>query len=259
VKRNIWSSGPCRITRLPFSILSNQLLLLTKLDGAYVRLRHKWRDVGYSQSKSARENVGFSHRPDVDEALERVHGKLREVLETHVRSGAPVLDIGSGTGLVAAQLVDRWKVVGYDISAALTEVARKSVPEAEFHVGDITEANLERRFALAYCIGVVQYIPPGSLRHFMHKVSELLEDDGLLFLQYAHPVKRIQLFNPDLLYTHYRPSMMERAAREFFDIVSHHHSFHFDKRFENLDPDPFPMDSFVNGYLLVARKRPIQA
>lgn len=247
------------MVRLPFSILLNQLLLLSRLDGAYVRLRHKWRNVGYSQSKSARENVGFSHRPDVDEALKRVHAKLRDVLMTHVRDGAPVLDIGSGTGLVAAQLVDRWNVVGYDISASLTEVARRTVPEAEFHVGDITEAHLEKRFALAYCIGVVQYIPPGSLRVFMRKVSELLEENGLLFLQYAHPVKRIQLLNPDLLYTHYRPSRMEQTTTEFFDVVSHHHSFHFDKKVEDLDPDPFPLDSFVNGYLLVARKRPANA
>lgn len=255
VWRLVWRSRPVRLMWLPFEIAFNNTLIISGLDGAYVRWRSEWQSRPFSKKKSLQENVGFSHREDVDEALRRVHEKLRLVVETEIAKGSRILDVGAGTGLVARQLVDHWRVVGIDISPALTEAARATVPEAEFHVGDVTATRLEGDFAMAYSIGVVQYIPPSLLRQYLANIAGLLADRGVFFLQYPHPIHRTHLLHPNLLYTRYEPRFMEKLAGEFFDVMEHHHSFFFDKKVDRLDPDPYPKDSFVNGYLYIGRKR----
>jgi SAM-dependent methyltransferase len=47
-----------------------------------------------------------------------------------------VVDLGCGSGIWARQLVDAgFEVTGVDLSPAMIEIARRQVPEAEFHVG----------------------------------------------------------------------------------------------------------------------------
>ena len=254
-RRQTWDSRLGRIARLPFVIIFNHLVIMMGLDGAYVRWRHEWKARPYYANKSAQENVGFSHLETVEHALRRVHYKLREVAELRVPTGSRVLDVGSGTGLVARQLIDRWQVVGVDISPSLTEAARTIVPDAEFYVGDICDTDVGGPFAMAYSIGVIQYIPPGQLRRFFTRVASLLCDNGIIFVQYPHPVNRLQLWYPNLLETYYRPKVMERAASEFFDTVEHHHCFRFEKKVIDLDPAPYSGNLFVNGYLYIGTKR----
>ncbi len=69
----------------PLRVTVNHALIATGLDGTYVRWWHKWRTRSFSTSKSLQENVGFSHREDVAEALKRVHVRLRETVERSVR------------------------------------------------------------------------------------------------------------------------------------------------------------------------------
>jgi hypothetical protein len=89
----------------------------------------------------------------------------------------------------------------------------------------------------------------------LRRVADLLNDDGLLFLQYPHAICRQDLWRPNLLYTKYSPRAVERTAEEFFETVEHRHSFYEDHPVETYDRDPFPRDSFVNGYLYLGRKR----
>ena len=239
----------------PLRVAVNNALISTGLDGTYVRWRHEWRNRPFWTSKSLQENVGFSHREDVDEALKRVHALLRETVERFVPDGERILDIGSGTGLVARTLVDRWAVVGIDISSTLTEIARQTCPKADFIVGDILESHIGGDFALVYCIGVLGYVPPGQLRAYFQRVHFALADGGILFLQYPHAITWSSLLHPNLLYTKYSPRAVRRCAEEFFEIVEHRHSFYDDHAVETYDRNPFPRDSFVNGYLLIGRKR----
>jgi hypothetical protein len=105
---------------------------------------------------------------------------------------------------------------------------------------------------------VICYVPPSCLSGFFACVAAQLEEGGLIFVQYPHALRRTDLWNPDLLYTKYSPKYLSRVAADWFDMLEHHHSFHSDKIVEDFDPEPFPMDSFVNGYLYIGRKRPGQ-
>jgi len=246
---------PIAVVSLPFKIAMNNILIGLGLDKFYVRYSRQWERRRFSPTRTLQENVGFSHRDDVNQALHRVHAKLREICEKQVTTGGRILDIGSGTGLVTRQLTDRWKVVGIDLSPNLTEVARKVVPEADFYVGDILTLELTGGFSLAFSIGVLEYIPPAQLRAYFAKAAHLLTEDGILFVQYPHAISRLDLWHPNLLYSKYTPRVVQEAAAEFFETLEHHHSFHTDKIVEEIDDDPYPVDSFVNGYLYVGRKR----
>ena len=60
------------------------------------------------------------------------------ILQLLFRSGITdgrIVDLGCGSGIWARELVNSgYGVVGVDISPAMIEIARRRVPEAEFHV-----------------------------------------------------------------------------------------------------------------------------
>ncbi len=249
--RNRWLSS----LTLPLRLLFNRLLIVLHLDSVYVRMLHEWKFRPFFRTRSLQENVGFSHRDDVDEALHKVHATLRATAEKHVPARGKILDIGSGTGLVTKQLTDQWQLVGIDISASLTDVAREVCPDATFLVGDILETDAGSDFNLAFCIGVLCYIPPSQLERYFRRIHGLLADDGIFFLQYPHAIARLDLWHPNLLYTKHSPRTVERTATRLFDKLAHGHSFFDGHPVDDYDRDPFPKDSFVNGYLYIGRKR----
>jgi len=232
----------------------NTLLVACRVDSWYANFHHQWKSRRYNPTKSLQENVGLSHREDVEEAIRRVHDRLLSVAQSTLAPNDRVLDIGSGTGLVAKKMALRYRVTGVDISEELTAVARRENPDVEFHVGDFMTVDVGRDYAMIYSIGMLMYIPPGQLSPFFSRVHDLLRPGGIFFLQYTHALRWLDLWYPNISYIKYSPHKIERCARRFFLIDEHHHSFWPEKTVRFYDRDPFPKDSFVNGYLLVARK-----
>jgi SAM-dependent methyltransferase len=71
---------------------------------------------------------------------ERYLARLAEL----VPEGGRVLDLGCGTGeRVTRHLLERYQVVGVDISPHSIEVARREVPGADYRCGDMAELDLE--------------------------------------------------------------------------------------------------------------------
>ena len=65
--------------------------------------------------------------------LGRIDRIKREIASAWVEPGNNVLEIGCGTGTLAALMIGRGaRVVGTDISEPMLAVARKNAPEAEF-------------------------------------------------------------------------------------------------------------------------------
>jgi SAM-dependent methyltransferase len=75
------------------------------------------------------------------------------------RAGGSVLELGCGTGRVAATLSNAgYEVTGLDLSRAMLERARLAAPKAVFVEGDLVSANLGREFDLILA-------PLGTLLH----------------------------------------------------------------------------------------------
>lgn len=65
-----------------------------------------------------------------------------------------LLDVGCGTGEHAKQLARNfgYQVDGIDIEPSFIEIASKKLPEGEFHVADMRDFSLPRRYDVVLCL-----------------------------------------------------------------------------------------------------------
>ncbi len=104
------------------------------------------------------------------------------LLRAHgIRSGR-VLDLACGGGQLSAALArSGWEPWGLDVSPAMVAIARASVPDARFLVGDLARARLPRCRA-ALCVGEgLSYLPgPAAVRRVLARLAKVIEPNGLL-------------------------------------------------------------------------------
>jgi SAM-dependent methyltransferase len=106
-----------------------------------------------------REDLAYIH--DVghaDFALESAPGILEILDQNGLREGL-VVDLGCGSGLWARGLVDAgYRVLGIDISGAMVEISRNRVPEADFRVGSLFDADIPPCQAVTAVSEVLNYL-----------------------------------------------------------------------------------------------------
>jgi trans-aconitate methyltransferase len=74
--------------------------------------------------------------------------------------GERVLDLGSGTGQLSAEIAARGaRVVGIDSSAEMVEAARRAHPELEFAVGDGQRLEFESEFDAVFSNAALHWMP----------------------------------------------------------------------------------------------------
>lgn len=127
-----------------------------------------------------------------DHIAEAWHGGARaftakkyvDVLAAGLEPGASVLDLGCGTGEpVARYLVERgFRVVGVDESAAMLEIARRVLPEAELIRADMCELELDERFAAVVVWDSLFHVVRSRHLSVFQKLASLLSPGGLLLL-----------------------------------------------------------------------------
>ena len=90
--------------------------------------------------------------------LESAPGILEILRRNGIREGL-VVDLGCGSGLWARELVrSGYSVLGVDISGAMISLARNRVPEAEFRVASLFEADLPPCDAVTALGEVLNYL-----------------------------------------------------------------------------------------------------
>ncbi|CAM3227322.1 class I SAM-dependent methyltransferase [Stackebrandtia soli] len=67
-------------------------------------------------------------------------------------SATSLLDVACGTGEHLRHLVGRFDVAGVELSKPMVEVARRKLPDVEFHVGDMRSFDLGRTFDVVTCM-----------------------------------------------------------------------------------------------------------
>ena len=79
--------------------------------------------------------------------------RLSEVIATHKRApGNTLLDVACGTGGHIPYLKDSFEVEGLDLNEVFLDIARERNPEVTFHLGDMIETDLGRRFDVVTCL-----------------------------------------------------------------------------------------------------------
>lgn len=115
-------------------------------------------------------------------------------------AGRRVLDVGCGSGPTTAALLERGaEVCGFDVSAAMVEIARRALPTADLRVHDLADPLpwAAGSFDVAVASLVLHY-----LRDWTGPLTELrrvLVDGGRLLVSVNHP-GAFPLVHPDLDY-----------------------------------------------------------
>ncbi|BAY20845.1 hypothetical protein NIES2100_05890 [Calothrix sp. NIES-2100] len=91
----------------------------------------------YKEDLAFIHDVGYS-----DYALKSAPGILEILAENNIREGL-IVDLGCGSGLSAQEFTKAgYHVLGIDISEAMIAIARARVPNAEFRIGSLFEAEI---------------------------------------------------------------------------------------------------------------------
>jgi len=137
-----------------------------------------------------REDLAYIH--DVghaDFALESAPGILEILAQSGIQDGL-VVDLGCGSGLWARELIDAgYRVLGIDISEAMIEISRERVPEAEFRVGSLFEADIPPCAAVTAVSEVLNYLfdPEKELSDLFRRVYDALAPGGVFVFDVLGP------------------------------------------------------------------------
>jgi len=111
------------------------------------------------------------------------------LLDAMVAPGSRILDAGSGTGRVAAELTARGHhVVGVDADPALVEAARLDYPGPEFVVADLADLDLSTMdpFDAAVVAGnVMVFLAPGSESDVLARLAAHVRPEGPIVVGFA--------------------------------------------------------------------------
>ena len=111
----------------------------------------------------------------------------RALLGPRLAAGGAALDAGCGTGGFLRFLADQGtfaSLAGIDIAPAAIELARQSVPGADYRVGPLRDLPFEdRAFDLAVSNDVFQHVPEADVGASLRELRRVLAVGGTLLLR----------------------------------------------------------------------------
>lgn len=213
-----------------------------------------------TNEKSTQQNAGYSERPEINEVLEKSKRDLYSAVNASIKANSSVLDVGCGPGMYLSLFKEsNYHLFGTDINESMLEVCKKNVPQATYFHGNFMNIEFNRNFDFIYCIGVLIYIPTYDIQGFFKKIHSLLNNNGILYLNYPHAISWLDTVYNDLTYIQYSPEYIESIVTPYFKIIKHEHAF--DGRIiKKYDKEPYkslnPVTdrTYKNSYLLIAKK-----
>ena len=135
-------------------------------------------------------DLAYIHDVGFGDFARKAAPELIRILRTHgIRSGR-IVEVGSGSGILARRLVDAgYDVIGIDRSPDMITLARAKAPEATFRRGSLTRTNIPRCEAVIAIGEVVSYVST-SLRPFFTRVYASLERGGVFIFDFIESAER---------------------------------------------------------------------
>lgn len=141
----------------------------------------------YKEDLAYIHDVGFS-----DYALKSAPGILAILAHNEIRQGL-IVDLGCGSGLSAQQFTKaHYQVLGVDISESLIGIARTRVPEAEFQVESLFNADIPPCSVVTAIGECLNYLfdpdnERSTLVSLFHRVYGALRPGGMFIFDLAEP------------------------------------------------------------------------
>ncbi|PKB16134.1 trans-aconitate 2-methyltransferase [Flavobacterium sp. 5] len=105
------------------------------------------------------------------------------------KENAEILEIGCGPGNIAKYLLSKrpdFNIHGIDIAPNMIELAKKNNPTARFSVMDIRHiSELTTKYDGIVCGFCLPYLSHNDSEKLIHDTSELLNDNGLLYISFV--------------------------------------------------------------------------
>ena len=133
----------------------------------------------------------------------RESARVDELIRSYKRSpGNRMLDVACGTGRHITYLKDWYLVEGLDLEPGMLEIARQRNPSVEFHLGDMTDFDLDRRFDAVVCLfSAIGYArTPDRLHQACANMARHLVPGGVLVVE---PWLSPDVFRPGLVHATY--------------------------------------------------------
>lgn len=171
-----------------------------KIDSALAHNTPEQTDVLYRNPKVLRRYLG--------PARQRYYESVIRLLPLETYHQRRVADVGCGPGYFLWLLhriltIENYQpavMVGFDYSLAALEVARRLLPQAEFHYMDIYELVLDVQFDVVVCMDVLEHLlyPDRAL----HNLTRMVAPGGVLMLavpngRYDHFAGHINFWSPE--------------------------------------------------------------
>lgn len=111
--------------------------------------------------------------------------KLHALIQGRNPAAETLLDLACGTGRHLEHLGAHYRVEGLDLNPELLETARRRCPGVPFHLGDMTDFSLGRRFDAVTCLfSSVAYVRTvENLRRTVANMARHLRPGGLALLE----------------------------------------------------------------------------
>lgn len=112
--------------------------------------------------------------------------ELDTFIEWLPKPSPSILEIACGPGNITRYLLDRLpaaRILGTDLAPAMVDLARVNCPEAQFKVMDCRQLHqVDQRFDAVIAGFCLPYLNPEEAERLIRDISELLNEDGLLYL-----------------------------------------------------------------------------
>jgi len=111
---------------------------------------------------------------------------IKEIIKEQGSSeGNRLLDVACGTGMHMQYLVEDFEVEGLDLDENLLALARNRVPGAVFHLGDMVDFDLGKRFDAVICLfSSIGYVrSKARLHRAISCMAKHLRTGGLLIVE----------------------------------------------------------------------------
>jgi len=172
----------------------NNLLIFLHTDHIVKSWFYNWSLYKYLEDKSPEENVGCSQIPEIQEALKIAHLKLQDTINSHLKKGDSIFDLGCGAGLFLKDFEQSFNLFAIDMNKAFIEKAKELVPDCTYYYGNYLKSEIPAKFNAIYSLSVFQYIERSKLDRFFKKIAGNLKDDGILFLHYPLQTCYIRIY-----------------------------------------------------------------
>ncbi len=158
--------------------------------------------------------VGSCNEYSMQERWDTETPIFRDIILSHLKNTDEIiLDYGCGVGRLAKELIDsneKIKVIGVDTSPGMLQVAKEYVNSDRFI--PMQPKDFDEKVDFAYCVYVLQHIPPQFLDNAIDQLCNATKDKLLLVNSVARMAATEQGFNNDGI------DVLEKVSKYFKKI-----------------------------------------